>query len=644
MGLLCWSMKVHPTEKTKGVDDCKSPGNPSFDIVYVNQSAVQKRTDNQQNLVDIPIVVTAWEGAMDQSKNKEERKRLMSKLSSASAEGSDVELSDFLSDTEHDDVSKRKFLSKKKLDEDDGELQSLSSLEDEQPTFASSKLVITKHSGTKKAKQEGETAVLTNPYSLHTRNEVGNDEGDSEAIKVSTEEGSNGNTSHTSRETDQETKSTSVNVNNTLEIDNGFHTPTQSRSRSISNTSEEHEAIELLPKHTVPQNVREEGQVTNAMDNDDDNKSDTSEFRGSLGIDVDTGDWFSDINVQLDLQLGRDEWETKLPEVEGEATLEDWETTILDIADSKASKEDWTTSFQDISNLNHKEDREKWSSVLPEKFVNTETPRHWSTKITEIEKIDQSGNRWSTFFNKIRENVTNKNEWKTKFNTIGKNTVNKDEWTFKLPNEFTSRASKRDWRTKINKTGDVTSSLDKWKYRSSEMLVTSDDRTTQWNTAFKDIEKHVENINEWKSRLSKISPLFEEGTWSFHFADCSDDIGSPEDWDVKFIDIEKNENEDLNWSIKMNDVPDSYREVEDWETSFKDIEEVDAQENRWDTKFNDILPNGDESALWTNKFLTTDITDMNRETWESSFNDILPNENTELDWEVSVNAIEPLVT
>lgn len=53
------------------------------------------------------------------------------------------------------------------------------------------------------------------------------------------------------------------------------------------------------------------------MDNDDDNKSDTSEFRGSLGIDVDTGDWFSDINVQLDLQLGRDEWETKLPEVEG---------------------------------------------------------------------------------------------------------------------------------------------------------------------------------------------------------------------------------------------------------------------------------------------------------------------------------------
>lgn len=53
---------------------------------------------------------------------------------------------------------------------------------------------------------------------------------------------------------------------------------------------------------------------------DDDNVSvgsDSSEFLGSLGIYVPEGTWDSDLRVELDLQLGREEWETSITAIEG---------------------------------------------------------------------------------------------------------------------------------------------------------------------------------------------------------------------------------------------------------------------------------------------------------------------------------------
>lgn len=52
----------------------------------------------------------------------------------------------------------------------------------------------------------------------------------------------------------------------------------------------------------------------------DDNASDSSEqsvFLGSLGIYVPEGTWESDLRVELDLQLGREEWETSITGIEG---------------------------------------------------------------------------------------------------------------------------------------------------------------------------------------------------------------------------------------------------------------------------------------------------------------------------------------
>lgn len=55
-------------------------------------------------------------------------------------------------------------------------------------------------------------------------------------------------------------------------------------------------------------------------DYNDDNESISSEgsvFLGSLGIYVPEGTWDSDLRVNLDLQLGRDEWSTSFSAIEG---------------------------------------------------------------------------------------------------------------------------------------------------------------------------------------------------------------------------------------------------------------------------------------------------------------------------------------
>ena len=63
--------------------------------------------------------------------------------------------------------------------------------------------------------------------------------------------------------------------------------------------------------------------VQDVTDNNDDNvsvASETSEgsvFLGSLGIYVAEGTWDSDLRVDLDLQLGRDEWQTNFSNIEG---------------------------------------------------------------------------------------------------------------------------------------------------------------------------------------------------------------------------------------------------------------------------------------------------------------------------------------
>ena len=49
----------------------------------------------------------------------------------------------------------------------------------------------------------------------------------------------------------------------------------------------------------------------------DDASSEGSEFVGSLGIEVIQGTWESDLRVQLDLQLGRDEWKSSFSAIEG---------------------------------------------------------------------------------------------------------------------------------------------------------------------------------------------------------------------------------------------------------------------------------------------------------------------------------------
>ena len=55
-------------------------------------------------------------------------------------------------------------------------------------------------------------------------------------------------------------------------------------------------------------------------DNNDDSESigsDGSEFLGSLGIYAPQGTWESDLRVNLDLQLGRDEWMTSCSAIDG---------------------------------------------------------------------------------------------------------------------------------------------------------------------------------------------------------------------------------------------------------------------------------------------------------------------------------------
>lgn len=72
--------------------------------------------------------------------------------------------------------------------------------------------------------------------------------------------------------------------------------------------------------------VPEEDEVENDDQNEDENddarsvSSDGSEgsiFLGSLGIYAPEGTWESDLRVNLDLQLGRDEWMTSFSSIEG---------------------------------------------------------------------------------------------------------------------------------------------------------------------------------------------------------------------------------------------------------------------------------------------------------------------------------------
>jgi len=49
----------------------------------------------------------------------------------------------------------------------------------------------------------------------------------------------------------------------------------------------------------------------------DDASSDGSGFVGSLGIEIVSGTWQSDLRVQLDLQLGREEWQTSFSAIDG---------------------------------------------------------------------------------------------------------------------------------------------------------------------------------------------------------------------------------------------------------------------------------------------------------------------------------------
>jgi len=64
-------------------------------------------------------------------------------------------------------------------------------------------------------------------------------------------------------------------------------------------------------------------------------------------IEIAHGEWLTDIDVELDIQLGRDEWETTFLQSMIDPEQQRWDTTLNEI-EKKAEEDRWDTTIIEI--------------------------------------------------------------------------------------------------------------------------------------------------------------------------------------------------------------------------------------------------------------------------------------------------------
>ena len=387
-------------------------------------------------------------------------------------------------------------------------------------------------------------------------------------------------------------------------------------------------------------------------DEEDDNGSTHSGsteslFTGSLHIDIEITPWDSDIARPVDIQLGEEEWGTRLQPIEGGMRPETWETNIANIAKRSEGDalgvEEWNTRIRDFSeDLDLHED---WSSTIAEQLSNLQLHQGWATTLNAMQRVEEEKNRWTSKLKKIREDGGDtKDKWSSKFSKISTKDAEKDDWQFNLTRKMRNEGTGGDWSSRFNSIEEDKEEGEerKWTSRFAEILLRSADRDTHWQTKFQNIAQHDDELDAWPTTFNEISPPGEdeEQQWSSKFLKISEDEDLREGWDTKFLDIDKTVAEDDTWEVNMQDVPDNPRQPADWSTAFNGIH--DSEDNvLWDTSFNAI---GDTTAeernAWECKFMMADLEDMGRESWETNDNQILADaEGRELEWEMQINNV-----
>ncbi|XP_066929192.1 uncharacterized protein [Clytia hemisphaerica] len=543
-----------------------------------------------------------------------------------------------------------------KATQKDDDQASLSSLEEHQtPSFASSRLRTSVDSVQENyTRQHSEPVVIEASdfvvENLSTVKETNTNINREDRVSST----SSSNVSKTEYQHDNHKSQTFVNEN----IEMSELTVVEDRedlrktSLASSHTDEETHLFQTSTPHrdnTVMTDVDVvQGVQDVSYNNDDDNvsvaseTSEGSEFLGSLGIYIAEGTWDSDLRVDLDLQLGRDEWQTRFSNIEGDATLEGWGTDLRQIAKNDDDAQNWRSSLSEISNLDAISLKSDWNSSISESLIKSDKPEDWKTDFSEPEPLTNDRLQWKSFLTKVKERIYDKNEWKTTFRKIGnRKRTGGDDWNFKLTDKFQSQNDKdRDWGFKFNKLGSVTLGEDDWRIQKKQMDVRSDDRSTHWKTKFQKIQEKNEDPKAWQTQFRKMEPIPEDRTWKSDIVPISNDLGTEADWNIKFIDIEKNGERPEDWNIDMKDVPDSTRDPADWNIKFKQLEEhLQNPKESWGFKFNQILEHTElDKQEWATEFYKLDKGENN--SWDIKFNQVEELGERELDWNLKINDIE----